>query len=75
MCHQVQCSRCGRPTWAGCGRHIEQALKDVPPDQRVFTPLNAELARQWKPITRSKPALPDAETWSVVTFKRDALER
>jgi ferredoxin len=51
------------------------AEEDVPPDQRVFTPLNAELARQWKPITRSKPALPDAETWSVVKFKRDALER
>jgi hypothetical protein len=34
MCQQVQCTRCGRPTFAGCGRHVEQALRDVPPEQR-----------------------------------------
>jgi hypothetical protein len=34
MCQRVQCSRCGKPTWTGCGRHIEEALRGVPPDQR-----------------------------------------
>ena len=38
MCHQVQCSRCGRPTWAGCGRHVEEALKGVPPAERCQCP-------------------------------------
>jgi hypothetical protein len=30
MCHQVTCETCGRPTWSGCGGHIEQALVGVP---------------------------------------------
>ena len=34
MCQRVRCRTCGRPTWAGCGQHIEQILGDVPPDQR-----------------------------------------
>jgi len=34
MCYKVTCHSCGKPTWAGCGRHIETALKDVPPEQR-----------------------------------------
>ena len=45
------------------------AEEDVPSDQRDFTLLNAELARQWKPITRTKPALPDADAWSKVHDK------
>lgn len=34
MCRRVTCSRCGKPTFAGCGAHIEQVLGDVPPAQR-----------------------------------------
>lgn len=34
MCSQVVCAKCGNPTWAGCGRHIEQALANVPPEKR-----------------------------------------
>ena len=34
MCRRVSCSRCGKPTFAGCGRHIEQVLGNVPKDQR-----------------------------------------
>ena len=34
MCAQVKCPQCGKPTWAGCGRHIEQALAHVPPAER-----------------------------------------
>jgi hypothetical protein len=30
MCRRVDCSKCGRPTFAGCGAHIEQVLGDVP---------------------------------------------
>ena len=51
------------------------AEEDVPSDQRDFTPLNAELARQWKPITRTKPALPDADAWSKVHDKLGELKR
>jgi len=30
MCQRVQCQQCKKPTYAGCGRHIESVLKDVP---------------------------------------------
>ncbi len=34
MCRRVQCSRCGRPTYAGCGAHVERVLGNVPAGQR-----------------------------------------
>ena len=34
MCRRVTCSSCGKPTYAGCGAHIEQVLSDVPADRR-----------------------------------------
>lgn len=46
------------------------AQEDVPADQQTFTPLNAELARVWKPITMTKAALPDADEWAKVDAKR-----
>jgi hypothetical protein len=34
MCRRIECSKCGRPTYAGCGLHVEQVLGDVPPADR-----------------------------------------
>ena len=34
MCRRIICKRCNRPSWAGCGAHIEQVLGDVPKAQR-----------------------------------------
>jgi hypothetical protein len=34
MCHRTQCRSCGKPTWSGCGNHIEQALAGVPQAER-----------------------------------------
>ena len=34
MCRRVECDNCGKPTYAGCGKHIEQVLGDVPREQR-----------------------------------------
>jgi len=34
MCKRVTCMTCNKPTWAGCGLHIEQALAGVPKDER-----------------------------------------
>ena len=34
MCHRVKCPTCGKPTFAGCGAHIEQVLGDVPVKDR-----------------------------------------
>jgi hypothetical protein len=34
MCRRVECPKCGRPTYAGCGAHVEQVLGNVPPAAR-----------------------------------------
>jgi hypothetical protein len=34
MCRRVTCKKCGKPTYAGCGQHIEQVLAGVPKSQR-----------------------------------------
>jgi hypothetical protein len=34
MCKRVTCQTCGKPTFAGCGKHIEQVLGDVPAAER-----------------------------------------
>jgi len=34
MCRRVECPHCKKPTYAGCGRHIEQVLGDVPREDR-----------------------------------------
>jgi hypothetical protein len=34
MCQRVQCSKCKKPSFVGCGRHVEQVLGDVAPEQR-----------------------------------------
>ena len=34
MCRKVECQSCNKHTWAGCGKHIEQILKDIPIEER-----------------------------------------
>jgi hypothetical protein len=34
MCRRVECSRCGRPTFAGCGAHVDRVLAGDPPSER-----------------------------------------
>jgi hypothetical protein len=34
MCQRVTCPTCGKPTYAGCGRHVEAVLRDVTPEAR-----------------------------------------
>lgn len=34
MCSRVSCQKCQKPTWTGCGAHVEQALAGVPKDAR-----------------------------------------
>ena len=34
MCRRVTCNQCQKPTFAGCGAHVEQVLGDVPPPDR-----------------------------------------
>lgn len=47
---------------------------DVPEDQQQFVEINAKLARLWKPITKSKDSMPDADKWSGVANKQQYLK-
>ncbi|KAL0082164.1 hypothetical protein J3Q64DRAFT_1846052 [Phycomyces blakesleeanus] len=33
MCYRTPCSKCGKTTWAGCGKHIDQALAGLSPEE------------------------------------------
>ncbi|XP_066326927.1 uncharacterized protein [Miscanthus floridulus] len=33
MCYQVKCGTCGKPTWAGCGRHVASVHAQIPEGQ------------------------------------------
>lgn len=34
MCQRTVCRGCGKPTYVGCGNHVEQVLGDVPLEKR-----------------------------------------
>jgi len=34
MCRRTVCTECKKPSYAGCGMHVEQVLADVPRAQR-----------------------------------------
>ena len=48
---------------------------DLPEDQRQFIALNAELAKQWKPIVEKKDAPADADEWLNVKGKLQYLKK
>ena len=47
MCRRVTCDKCNRPTFAGCGAHVEQVLGDVPPSDRCRCREQAPPPRSW----------------------------
>jgi hypothetical protein len=34
MCRRIQCESCGKPSYAGCGRHVEDVLRSVAQEER-----------------------------------------
>ncbi|WP_193311440.1 hypothetical protein [Georgenia satyanarayanai] len=34
MCRPVTCPTCQKTTWAGCGEHVDDVMRDVPPSER-----------------------------------------
>jgi hypothetical protein len=44
-------------------------------NQKQFIEINAELARLWKPLTKSKSSMLDAEKWAGVVDKLQYLKR
>ena len=34
MCYPVPCKKCGKTTWAGCGKHKDMVMAKIPIDER-----------------------------------------
>ncbi len=34
MCSPATCPACGKPTWKGCGQHVDQVMRAVPKAQQ-----------------------------------------
>ena len=58
-----------------CPENAIYAEDDVPEDQKQFIAINAELAKIWKPITKSKESMPEHEKWAGVADKLQYLKR
>jgi len=67
----IDCTLCV----AECPANAIYAEDDLPEDQRHYTELNAELAKQWKPIIAKKTAPDDADDWLKVKEKFHLLIR
>jgi len=53
MCRRVECSKCRKPTYAGCGAHVEQVLGGVPKAERCrCRDKQAEAAKTQAPTER-----------------------
>ena len=58
-----------------CPENAIFAEDDVPEDQKQFIAINAELAKIWKPLVKSKESMPGAAEWSGVANKLQYLKR
>lgn len=60
-----------------CPANAIFAEEDLPPEELPFIKINAELtnAPGWKPITKRKESLPDAEAWNGKPGKISELIR
>ncbi|MQY50489.1 ferredoxin family protein [Rhodocyclus tenuis] len=67
----IDCTLCV----AECPAEAILAEDDVPAAQHAFIALNAELAKQWPPITASRAPAADADEWNRAPNKRSLLER
>ena len=62
MCRRITCRACGKPSFAGCGQHIEQVLAGVAAaDRCACLPgerpgLLASLFRRRRDVNRSSPS-------------------
>lgn len=34
MCRAVKCRSCGKSTWAGCGNHVQDVMRNIPKSDR-----------------------------------------
>jgi len=52
MCSRSNCARCGKPSYVGCGMHVEQVLHDVALADRCHCREQARSALPAQPTNR-----------------------
>ncbi|KAK4779366.1 hypothetical protein SAY86_006894 [Trapa natans] len=57
MCYEVKCSKCGKSTWGGCGRHVSSVHKRIPEGQHC-------LCRSWPGVNAADSSSASADTSS-----------
>ena len=67
----IDCTLCV----AECPVEAIYAEDDVPPAQREFIALNAELSKGWKVLVERKSGPADADEWAKVAEKKHLLAR
>jgi hypothetical protein len=70
MCRRVTCKTCGKPSWAGCGAHVEQVLGDVPKTMRCQGHSKAELASARSGSKRATTAEPEGRRAKLMAWLR-----
>ena len=58
-----------------CPENAIYAEDDVPPEQKEFIQINAELSKLWPVITKSKAPMHEYEKWAGVANKQQYLKR
>ena len=53
MCRRVECSKCNKPTFAGCGMHVEQVLGNVPKPDRCQCHLTKSQTKEKESLWKS----------------------
>lgn len=72
MCYRTECPTCHKPTWAGCGKHIESALAGVPEADRCQCRNKTETPVQ-APVSISETSLSSASS-SSTHFQADTYQ-
>lgn len=52
MCQRIVCPTCGKPSYQGCGEHVEQILADVPVAQRCSCSTSGAARSRWRLLSR-----------------------
>jgi hypothetical protein len=55
MCRRIQCETCGKPSYAGCGRHIEDVLRSVAHAERCSCPRAKSAASSTQVLREAAP--------------------
>lgn len=58
MCYIVECGKCKKKSYGGCGMHVEAVFRDVPVEQRCFCGFTEEERRAAEKAPHLRSSMP-----------------